>query len=69
MLAELLDKQIASILADEVHKDVSTVNTAVLPTEEFNVDCDNLAIWIDPIGLCLYESKIFHTVKSNCRWH
>lgn len=51
MLAELLDEQIASILADEVHKDVSTVNTAVLPTEEFSVDCDNLAIWIDPIGL------------------
>lgn len=51
LLAELLDEQIATILADEVYKNVSTVNTAVLPTEEFSVDGNKLAIWIDPIGL------------------
>nr|AEE63501.1 unknown [Dendroctonus ponderosae] len=53
MLAELLndDREIANILAEEIHKDVSIeeINTKILPDETISFDLEQLSIWIDPI--------------------
>lgn len=55
MLAELFndDREIANILAREIHRDVSIeeINTKIVSDETISLDIEQLSIWIDPIGI------------------
>ena len=55
LLAEVLndDAEIAELLACEIHKEISLGELPIqVDTElcDFNIDIDDLGIWIDPIG-------------------
>lgn len=65
------DEKAAKLLATEVHKDISIddVNASNdnIP-EAFELDCTNLAIWIDPIGK-LFLFYLQSCISKICRFH
>lgn len=68
LLAEVLDDdaEIAELLASEIHKEITLDEVPVdinIASCDFDIDIDDLGIWIDPIGKFL----ILKRKQYNCR--